>query len=111
MSKKFLMILISIILIVLIVLFTINNKNSKKLKENNETVSGNDSPKVESNYDENTSLYYVRDEKTGEIIGASQDETDLEFYKENPDYNPNPLQQRSTDIEDYYYSEYTNESY
>ena len=101
MSKKFLIILISIILIFLIVMFVIINKKSNKATTNNEIVSGNNEPKVESNYDENTSLYYVRDEKTGEIIGVSQDETDLEFYKENPDYNPNPLQQRSTDINDY----------
>ena len=103
MSKKFLIILISIILIFLI-MFIIINKKSDKVIINNETVSVNDNPKVQSNYDENTSLYYVKDEKTGEIIGFSQDEADLDFYKENPDYNPNPLQPRSKDINDYIYS-------
>lgn len=39
--------------------------------------------------------------KHGEIVGASQDEADMEFYKQNPDYNPNPLAPRSTDISDY----------
>lgn len=108
MSKKFLMILISIILIIILV-FIIINKKSNKIKINNENISKNNVSRIESNFDENTSLYYVRDGQTGEIIGVSQDETDLEFYKENPDYNPNPLQERSTNIEDYSYSYYTNE--
>ena len=102
MSKKILIMFISIILIILLVSFVINNKKDSKSKVSNEVASGNMTRKVESEFDENTSLYYIKDEKTGEILGASQDETDLKFYEENPDYNPNPLQKRSTNIEDYY---------
>ena len=109
MSKKFLIILISILIIVIITLIFINKRN-EKIKDKNKIEIQNETSKIESNYDENTSLYYVRDEKTGEIIGASRDEEDLKFYEENPDYNPNPLQTRPTDIEDYtYFEDYANE--
>jgi len=43
--------------------------------------------------------------KLGEIIAASYDEVDLEFYKEHPDYNPNPLASRSTNLQDFVYYE------
>lgn len=39
--------------------------------------------------------------RLGEIIIASYDEDDLDFYKEHPDFNPNPLIQRSTDLNDF----------
>ena len=101
MSKKFLVIFISIIIIVGFALILLNKKNNA-IEVKDEITIESDTPKVESAFDENTSLYYIKDEKTGEILGASQDETDLKFYEENPDYNPNPLQKRSTNIEDYY---------
>lgn len=93
------MIIIVISIIILVVIFGIlikNNNNKMKEQEKIQT-----KPKVESSYDEETGLYYVKDEKTGEIIGASQNEEDLEFYKENPDYNPNPLAPRSTSLQDF----------
>ena len=46
-------------------------------------------------------LYYIKDEVTNEIITASPNEKDLEFYKKNPDYNPNPLSTRSTDLKSF----------
>ena len=108
MSKKLLIILISILIILIITLFFI--KRNAKIKDKSKIEIQNETSKIESNYDENTSLYYVRDEKTGEIIGASRDKEDLKFYEENPDYNPNPLQTRSTNIEDYiYFDNCTNE--
>lgn len=39
----------------------------------------------------------------GEIISASRNEEDLKFYKDHPDYNPNPLIQRSTNLNDFLY--------
>ena len=108
MSKKLLIILISILIILIITLFFI--KRNAKIKDKSKIEIQNETSKIESNYDENTSLYYVRNKKTGEIIGASRDEEDLRFYEENPDYNPNPLQTRPTDIEDYtYFEDYANE--
>lgn len=52
-------------------------------------------------YDEVTKLYYIRDEVTQEIISASYNESDLDLYKEHPDYNPNPHIQRSRNLYDY----------
>ena len=101
MSKKFLVIFISIIIIVGVAVILLNKKDNEIEVKDEITIESN-TPKVESEFDENTSLYYIKDEETGEILGASQDETDLKFYEENPDYNPNPLQKRSTNIEDYY---------
>ncbi len=48
-------------------------------------------------------MYYVKDEATGEIIYASYDKDDtmLDFYKNNPDYNPNPLDPKKTTLEEY----------
>ena len=43
-------------------------------------------------------LYYIRDSVTNEIITASPNEEDIEFYKENLDYNPNPVATKSTDL-------------
>ena len=101
MSKKFLVIFISIIIIVVVAVILLNKKDNEIEVKDEITIESN-TPKVESEFDENTSLYYIKDEETGEILGASQDETDLKFYEENPDYNPNPLQKRSTNIEEYY---------
>ena len=39
--------------------------------------------------------------KRGEIISASYNEHDLDFYKEHPDYNPNPLSPKKTRLEEY----------
>ena len=48
-------------------------------------------------------MYYILDDATGEIIYASREEDDpnFEFYQSHPDYNPNPLQPRSTSLEDF----------
>ena len=36
--------------------------------------------------------------KLGEIISASQNKEDLQFYKEHPDYNPNPLSEHKNNL-------------
>ena len=73
------------------------------------------SPKIQvtSEYDEGTGLYYVKNESTGEILYASYDEDDamLDFYKNNPDYNPNPLVYKKTTLEEYMYGEEGGEIY
>lgn len=58
-------------------------------------------PLAEVKYDEETGLYYIRNDQTGEIIAASYDEIDLDFYKTHPDYNPNPLATKSMNLEDF----------
>jgi len=61
-------------------------------------------------YDDNTKLYYIEDEENGEIIFASYDKDDVmfNFYKENPNYNPNPLISRKTRLEEFIVSEASN---
>jgi len=105
-KKKILIIVfIAIIVIAIIVIFVNRNKNEKiEVSVQSPSVIISD-----KEYDEETGLYYIKDEKTGEIIYASYDENDpdFEFYKEHPDYNPNPLAIRSTNLEDFiYYGEY-----
>lgn len=104
MTKKQLIILIGIIIIILIAIIAFNRKKADVAQNKNNNSN------VEISYDEETSLYYIKDEETGEIVSASYDETDLEFYKENPDYNPNPLAPKTTNLDDYInYEESLNE--
>lgn len=35
----------------------------------------------------------------GEIIMASENEEDLKIYKDNPDYNPNPLESQNNNLQ------------
>ena len=42
-------------------------------------------------YNEETGEYYILDEATNEIKASSTDESGLQIYVDNPDYNPNPL--------------------
>lgn len=45
----------------------------------------------------------MKNKSTGEILYASYDEDDamLDFYKNNSDYNPNPLAPKRTSLEDF----------
>ncbi len=101
MSKKFLIILISIVLIVLIIVFVRNNENNDRISSDSEYMNRGNKSKIQTSYDENTGLYYVEDRETGEIISASRDEEDLKFYESHPDYNPNPLSSKPTDLNSY----------
>jgi uncharacterized membrane protein YvbJ len=90
-------IIITIIVVILIIIaIVVNNKNQVKQEDAKQSLQ----TLADINYDEETGLYYIKDESTGEIIYASEDEDDpeLQFYKEHPDYNPNPLSSRSTDL-------------
>ena len=85
--------------IFLIVIFSLTVKKDKKINQDEKIQ--NEEIKLNSNYDENTSLYYIEDEKSGEIISISRDEKDLEFYESHPDYNPNPLSSSQKDLNSY----------
>ena len=100
MTKRNLIIAFLIICIIIVILIIKNTKKSQNIviNENN-----NNKKQVTTNFDEETNLYYIRDENTGEIITASYNEEDIEFYKEHPDYNPNPLAPRITNLNDYLY--------
>lgn len=91
-------VVVAIIVICILSIFIIeffNNKN--KLSQN----SINSIEETEELFDEETGLYYIRNNETGEIIQASTNKEDLQFFKENLDYNPDPLTPRSTNLEDF----------
>ena len=95
MSKNKLFIIIIAVIVVIIAIVFLRNKENIII------------PKEEANiddgysYDEESGLYYITNEETGEIRAVSSNKDDLKFYKENPDYNPNPLAERETDIKNF----------
>lgn len=91
MKDKKVIVLITIVLILTIsVLVIVKNK-----KQNNQPTNAIS----EVQYDNENGVYYIKNEVTGEIIANSIDESGLQMYIDNPDYNPNPLQSYS-DIEE-----------
>lgn len=100
MSKKIVIFIICILLVVLIAIVGLNKKN---------TTSNIAESESKIQYDEETKLYYIKDEETGVIINASREKADLEFYLLNPDYDPNPLAPKKTDLRDFIeYDEFQN---
>lgn len=99
MTKKQLTIII--IAVILIILITARLIINSRKKVNYETVPKLEVTQSQSKFDEDTGLYYLKDENTGEIIAASRDENDLQFYIDHPDYNPDPLTPRSKNLEDF----------
>lgn len=89
-----------IILLGLIIVIIIGSYFVIKIIEKNKSEASVETSSTVS-YDEATKLYYIKNEVTGEIISASQNEDELEFYKDNPEYNPNPLQEKTNSLEDY----------
>ena len=101
-NKKILIGIISAVVLILIIVL-IFNKN-KKVKSETNNLS-----EVKANngvlFDEETGLYYLKNNETGEIIYASRHEEELQVYIDNPYYNPNPLAPKRTTLEDYMYLE------
>ena len=99
MSKKELIILEIIILIFIVfvyVFFKTRNKNEIPMEQGESSEL-----EREECYDDYTGLYYIRNKETGEILFTSRNQEELDFYKEHPDYNPNPLSEKETDIADF----------
>ena len=96
--KKILLLGLAVILIIVLVLIRLNSRDgTKEEKEIESKVS------MEINFDEETGLYYLEDSSSGNIIYASYDKDDpsFEFYREHPDYNPNPLSSNSRTLNDF----------
>lgn len=83
MKDRKVIILIAIILILIISVLVIV-KNKKQNDQSTNTIS-------EVQYDNENGVYYIKNEITGEIIANSTDESGLQIYIDNPEYNPNPL--------------------
>ena len=88
-KKVITLIIIALILLISVLVIERNKKQSNQLTK---AIS-------EVQYDNENGVYYIKNEITGEIIANSTDESGLQMYIDNPDYNPNPLQSYS-DIEE-----------
>lgn len=76
--------LIVLILIILLLIFVKNQRQNKQITSTENNIQ----------YDNENGIYYIKNEVTGEIIANSIDETGLQIYIDNPDYNPNPIDTR-----------------
>ena len=109
MEKKYIFI---ICMIVILGLFVIISKINMNKPQNSKTQNKNTIPKSEIQYDEKTGYYYVRDEETGEIRGASKEEMELKIYIDNPDYDSDPFTTNPKDLNEYIENlEVSSESY
>ena len=88
-KKVIILIVVALILIISVLIIV---KNKKQSNQHTKAIS-------EVQYDNENGVYYIKNEITGEIIANSTDESGLQMYIDNPDYNPNPLQSYS-DIEE-----------
>ena len=85
-DKKVIILIIIVLILTISVLVIVKNK-----KQNNQPTNAIS----EVQYDNENGVYYIKNEVTGEIIANSIDESGLQMYIDNPDYNPNPLQSYS----------------
>lgn len=81
-DKKVIILIIIVLILTISVLVIVKNK-----KQNNQPTNAIS----EVQYDNENGVYYIRNEVTGEIIANSIDESGLQMYIDNPDYNPNPI--------------------
>lgn len=81
------LIIIVIILIILLLIFVKNQRQNKQITNTENNIQ----------YDNENGIYYIKNEVTGEIIANSIDETGLQIYIDNPDYNPNPIDTRMSE--------------
>lgn len=91
-NNKILIVVLIILVIIggILIISKMNFYNSSK-----ENLTNN-----EINYDEKTGLYYLKEEN-GNITSASYEKEGLQFYIDNPDYNPEPLGERKNKLEDF----------
>ena len=90
-DKKIIILIVIALILTISVLVIVKNK-----KENNQLTNAIS----EVQYDNENGVYYIKNEITGEIIANSTDESGLQMYIDNPDYNPNPLQSHSSTAEE-----------
>lgn len=81
-KKLIILIVVAILIIILISIVVIKNKYNKENKIENIITE-------EENIEEGK--YYIKNEYTDEIIVETEDKGMLQKYRDNPDYNPNPV--------------------
>ena len=82
-DKKVIILIVMVLILIISVLLISKNK-----KQNNEPTNAIS----EVQYNNENGVYYIKNEITGEVIANSTDESGLQMYIDNPDYNPNPLE-------------------
>lgn len=81
-DRKIIYILLIVVVLIIGIVVVVNIRKNKN--QENMVQTG-------IQYNEETGEYYILDENTNEIKASSTDESGLQIYIDNPDYNPNPL--------------------
>ena len=81
-DRKIIYILLIVVILIIGIIAVVNIRKNKN--QENMVQTG-------IQYNEETGEYYILDEATNEIKASSTDESGLQIYIDNPDYNPNPL--------------------
>ena len=81
-NRKIIYILLIVVILIIGIVAVVNIRKNKN--QGNTIQTG-------IQYNEETGEYYILDEATNEIKASSTDESSLQIYIDNPDYNPNPL--------------------
>lgn len=87
--------------IILVLCMLLWNNKTKKNKNANDVANKTNEITDGVLFDEETGLYYLKNNETNEIIYASRNKEELQIYIDFPDYNPNPLAQKKTTLEEY----------
>ena len=98
-NRKIIYILFIVVILIIGIIIVVNIRRNKN--QENMVQTG-------IQYNEETGEYYILDEATNEIKASSTDESGLQIYIDNPDYNPNPLLDSSEEaIQEESLEEYT----
>ena len=97
-DRKIIYILIIAVILIIGIIIVVNIRKNKN--QENMVQTG-------IQYNEETGEYYILDEATNEIKASSTDESGLQIYIDNPDYNPNPLLDSSEEGQEENVEEYT----
>ena len=97
-NRKIIYILFIVVILIIGIIIVVNIRRNKN--QENMVQTG-------IQYNEETGEYYILDEATNEIKASSTDESGLQIYIDNPDYNPNPLLDSSEEGQEENVEEYT----
>ena len=97
-DRKIIYILLIVVVLIIGIVVVVNIRKNKNQENTIQTGI---------QYNEETGEYYILDEATNEIKASSTDESGLQIYVDNPDYNPNPLLDSEEAIREENLEEYT----
>ena len=97
-DRKIIYILLIVVILIIGIVVVVNIRKNKN--QENMVQTG-------IQYNEETGEYYILDEATNEIKASSTEESSLQIYVDNPDYNPNPLMDSKAESREESLEEYT----